>query len=129
MTTADDSFDGARLISRAALLLAAIAGAFALAHAIHAWPAMPDRVPTHFGAAGLPDAWSSKSLPTVFVLPVMALVGLVGLSHTLFLYWLGVHKVLRVPPRHQAEFVGIALVLLILASTLGGAAASSLGLF
>jgi len=61
-------------------------------------------------------------------LPVMALVGLVGLSHSLFLYWLGVHKVLHVKPGHQAEFVGISLVLLIAASTLGGAAASSLGL-
>lgn len=60
-------------------------------------------------------------------LPVMALVGLVGLSHSLFLYWLGVHKVLHVAPKHQAEFVGISLLLLIVVSTLGGAAASSLG--
>lgn len=64
-----------------------------------------------------------------FFLPVMALVGLIGLSHTLYLYWIGVHRVLRVKPGHQAEFVGISLVLLIVASTLGGAAGSSLGLF
>jgi hypothetical protein len=61
-------------------------------------------------------------------LPVMALVGLVGLSHSLYLYWLGAHKVLHVKPGHQAEFVGIALVLLVVASTIGGAAVSSLGL-
>ena len=61
-------------------------------------------------------------------LPVMALVGLAGLTHSLYLYWLGARKVLHVAPGHQAEFVGISLLLLIVASTLAGAAASSLGM-
>jgi uncharacterized membrane protein len=41
--------------------------------ALH-WDAIPDRVPTHFGAEGRPDAWSSKSLSSVFALPIMNLV-------------------------------------------------------
>lgn len=62
------------------------------------------------------------------LLPVMALVGLVGLCHSLFVWWLGVRQVLAVKRSHQAEFVGIAMVLLFIASTLAGAAASALGL-
>lgn len=61
-------------------------------------------------------------------LPVLALLGLVGLSHTIYLYWLGARKVLQVPARNQAEFVGISMLLLIVASSLGGALASSAGL-
>lgn len=63
------------------------------------------------------------------LLPVMALVGLVGLCHSLFVWWLGVRRVLAVKRSHQAEFVGIALLLLFVASTLAGAAASAIGLF
>jgi hypothetical protein len=64
----------------------------------------------------------------VLFLPVMALIGLIGLSHTLFQYWLGARKVLLVPAKDQTEFVGIAMLLLIVASSLAGAAASSAGL-
>lgn len=61
-------------------------------------------------------------------LPVLALLGLFGLSYTLYLYWLGARAVLQVPRKNQAEFIGIAMLLLIVASSLGGAAASSIGL-
>ena len=51
------------------------------------------------------------------VIPVMAIVGIVGLCHTLFLYWLGVRRVLqRAGRRQQTEFVGISIVLLTFAS-------------
>ncbi len=50
------------------------------------------------------------------VLPVMAIVGVVGLCHTLFLYWLGVRRVLHVRRAAQTEFVGISMVLLAFAS-------------
>ena len=62
------------------------------------------------------------------VLPVMAIVGMVALLHTLFLFWLGVRRVLNVPAGEGAEFVGISMVLFSLVSTLAGAAASALGL-
>ena len=64
---------------------------------------------------------------TLFM-PVMALVGLVGLCHTVFLYWLGSRHVLNVPPGGAAEFVGISIVLLMFLSVLAGAAAGAIGL-
>ena len=63
------------------------------------------------------------------VLPVMVIVGLIGLCHSLFLYWMGAHRVLNVRREHQAEFVGISMLLLVFVSTLAGAAASAAGLF
>ena len=62
------------------------------------------------------------------LMPVMAIVGLVGLCHTLFLLWLGVRRVLHVPAGSQTEFIGISIVLLTFASVLAGAAASAIGL-
>ena len=63
------------------------------------------------------------------LLPVMAIVGLVGLCHSLYLFWLGASRVLGVPAGSAAEFVGISMVLLVLCSMLAGAAASALALF
>ena len=57
------------------------------------------------------------------LLPVMAIVGLVGLCHTLFLFWLGARRVLNVPRGAEAEFVGISIMLLTFVSVLVGAAA------
>ena len=61
-------------------------------------------------------------------LPVMAIVTMVGVCHTLFLFWVGVRRVLHVPHGDAAEFVGISLVLLTFLSVLIGAAASAIGL-
>jgi hypothetical protein len=62
------------------------------------------------------------------VLPIMAIIGLAGLSHSLYVYWLGVKHVLHVRGSHSSEFVGISMLLLIVASTLAGAAASAAGM-
>lgn len=62
------------------------------------------------------------------VLPVMAIVGLVGLCHSLYLYWVGVGRVLNVSPGSRSEFVGIAMVFLVAISVTTGAVASALGL-
>ena len=62
------------------------------------------------------------------LLPVMAIVTMVGLCHSLFLLWLGARRVLNVPAGAQAEFVGISIVLLTFLSVLVGAAASAVGL-
>ena len=62
------------------------------------------------------------------LLPVMAIVGLVGLCHTLYLFWLGARRVLNVPAGAGTEFVGISLVVLTFLSVLVGAAASAVGL-
>ncbi len=63
------------------------------------------------------------------LLPVMAIVGVVGMCHSLYLLWLGADRVLHVPDGARAEFVGISLVLLAFASVVLGAAASGIGLF
>ncbi len=36
------------------------------------WRAMPDRIPTHFGAAGQIDGWGPKS--TVLILPILGVI-------------------------------------------------------
>jgi len=62
------------------------------------------------------------------LLPMMAIIGLAGLAHSLVLYGLGAGRVLNVERAHLAEFVGISMTMLVLASTLAGASASALGL-
>lgn len=62
------------------------------------------------------------------VLPAMAIVGMVGLCHTLFLFWLGAQQVLKVPAGGGAEYVGISMVLLAFVSAFAGAAGSAISL-
>lgn len=63
------------------------------------------------------------------VLPVMALIALIGFAHSLYLYWLGARHVLHVRGNEQAEFVGISILILSVTSTVVGAIASHLGFF
>ena len=65
---------------------------------------------------------------TLFI-PVMVIVSVVALCHTLYLYWVGVGRVLDVEPGFKSEFVGISMTLLGGSQTLIGAAASSFGMF
>jgi hypothetical protein len=65
----------------------------------------------------------------VLIVPILVIVSVVALCHTLYLYWLGVHHVLGVETGAQAEYIGISITLLGGTSTLLGAFASSLGLF
>jgi hypothetical protein len=62
------------------------------------------------------------------VLPAMAIVGMAGLCHTLYLFWLGAQQVLKVPAGGGAEYVGISIVLLAFVSVLAGAAGSAISL-
>ena len=63
------------------------------------------------------------------VIPVMAIVVVVGFVHSLYLYWLGARQVLEVKRSEQAEFIGISMLLFSVASTFAGAAVSHMGLF
>lgn len=65
----------------------------------------------------------------VLIVPVLVIVSVVALCHTLYLYWLGAHHVLGVEAGAQAEFIGVSMTMLGGASALLGAGASSLGLF
>jgi hypothetical protein len=63
------------------------------------------------------------------VVPVMVIVPVIALCHTLYLYWVGVGRVLHVAPGAQTEFIGISITLLGGLSTLAGGLLSSAGLF
>jgi hypothetical protein len=62
------------------------------------------------------------------VVPVMVIIAIVAVCHTLYLYWLGVGRLLAVAAVDRAEFVGIAMVILSALSGIAGGAASALGL-
>ena len=53
------------------LLMWGIAIALVVAAAL-AWPALPDRIPTHFDAVGQPDAWGDRSLALWLLMPLLA---------------------------------------------------------
>jgi uncharacterized membrane protein len=40
---------------------------------VYYYPAIPERVPVHWGFNGMPDRWARKTFSTVFFLPVLAL--------------------------------------------------------
>lgn len=42
------------------------------------WSNLPERIPSHFGISGLPDAWSGKG--TLLILPVLSVVLYGGLT-------------------------------------------------
>ncbi len=54
-----------RWLGRLALLMVALSWAALL----HAWPHLPDRVPTHFGLTGTPDAFGDRA--TLLTLPLL----------------------------------------------------------
>jgi uncharacterized membrane protein len=58
----------------AVLLIATVAGLWAVFYTLARYAALPDPMPTHFGISGQPDAWSKKSFGSVMVLPIMTLV-------------------------------------------------------
>jgi hypothetical protein len=47
------------------------------------WPRLPERIPRHFGATGMPTAWEETSLLSWFGLPLVAIVT------ALFVYGVG----------------------------------------
>jgi hypothetical protein len=64
----------------------------------------------------------------LLVIPVLVIVCVISLVHVFYLYYLGVQQLMGVPQAQAAQFVAIALVLAIVASTLGGGAVGTLGL-
>jgi uncharacterized membrane protein len=77
------------------------------------WPALPDRIPVHFGAAGAPDRWTDTSMTSWFLLPVVAAgltllvrgVGRLAAAHPAL--WNVPHKdrFLRMSPEERAPVV------------------------
>jgi len=60
--------------------------------------------------------------------PVLVVVCVLALPYVFYLYYLGVQQLLSVPSDEAAQFVAIALVAAVAASTLGGGALGALGL-
>ncbi len=48
------------MMRKTPLLIFGLLVAICLAHAAYYYPVLPERVASHFGASGRPDAWSSK---------------------------------------------------------------------
>jgi uncharacterized membrane protein len=53
-------------------LAAAIAILLAVLIIVHFWAVLPDRIPTHFGFSGQPDAWGDKVM--IWLLPAVAAI-------------------------------------------------------
>ena len=65
---------GSLVLPLVTMLICAAGGTWGLLEAAQAWPGLPERIPTHFGASGQPDAWSAKSFASVFALPLTNVV-------------------------------------------------------
>lgn len=61
-------------LAKFALVVCLAAGLATMAYAMASYEAMPEIVPTHFGASGEADAWSNKSVVTVMLVPTLNLV-------------------------------------------------------
>ncbi len=57
---------------RLLLFLAFCVIALTTVEGVNVWPRLPDRIPTHFGPGGQPDAWSNKGTFAVYGILVMA---------------------------------------------------------
>ena len=64
----------------AALVAGLIGGVISIVYSAAYFPQLPDRIPTHFGISGAPDAWHAKSLSTVMITGVMTFVVGAGLG-------------------------------------------------
>ena len=81
-----------------------LAGCFLAAAALTVWqyPNLPERIPTHWNAAGQADGWSDKA-----VWPYAALLGMLAYMHVLFL-WINVglgQVPMGLPEQRQQEFI------------------------
>jgi uncharacterized membrane protein len=63
-------FDGVNLIIILGLL----------GFSLWAWPELPDQIPTHFNASGVPDAWKPKSSGTWLLAPGVGLALVLGMG-------------------------------------------------
>ena len=63
------------MIALRVLLGLLIAGQVGLA--LWLWPELPERIPTHFDAAGNPDGWGSRDVEWFLISALMAVIGAV----------------------------------------------------
>lgn len=52
----------------------------ALIYTFSSYPQLPEQIPSHFNAAGLPDSWSDKNIVTIFLAPLIGLFSYLSLA-------------------------------------------------
>lgn len=82
-------------------LVPALCILFALFYSFSSYPQLPEQIPTHFNAAGLPDSWSNKSFITVFLAPLIGSFSY--LSVALLNYFL------IIVPNDPGKFINLSL--------------------
>ncbi|CFX84067.1 Domain of unknown function DUF1648 [Syntrophomonas zehnderi OL-4] len=73
---------------------------FILAYTVTYYPLMPERIPTHFGPSGQPDAWSAKGFWSVYILVLLA--GAVWLT------MLAINYILIIKPDDPGRYMNIS---------------------
>ena len=74
-------------MNRALLLLIVLGAALPWGVALAMWPDLPARIPTHFDAGGLPDAWGDRG--EWWLLPIVAtLISVVAGGIALLVRWI-----------------------------------------
>ena len=104
---------GGGLRSWLVLLVGAVFLVWACANGVSVYGRLPDRIPTHFGPSGAPNAWAAKGILSVFglliagaaLLLVMALVSRLGAKWYNFP---GKERVLKLAPAQQAYVIAPA---------------------
>lgn len=69
-----------RVPDRAFFILSGLVIALTVGMLVYAYPYLPERIPTHFGFSGAPDAWNAKSIWVVFFPAMIQVLLTVGLS-------------------------------------------------
>ena len=82
---------------------------------LYYWPALPERVPSHFGASGRPDAWSGRNF-VLFpaIVPTVLYLGLTVLSFFPRIY----NYPVPITPENAARQYGLARSLVIVLKAL-----------
>lgn len=134
-----DAPEARSIFSTLVLLIGVLGGIIALSYAAMHYAELPDRVPTHFGFSGRPDAWRAKSFWTVMLLPLLTLVMGVGLGGMVF-FTARAKRALRFPQtkisveaqvrfrQAVARFLGVIALLVTAMLTLGSVSSVRVGL-
>jgi len=99
-----------RLRSGLALLVGAVFLVWTYADGVSVYGRLPDRIPTHFGPSGAPDAWAAKGLFSVYgmLLGGAGLLFVMALASRLSAKWYnfpGKERVLKLAPAQQAYVI------------------------
>lgn len=125
----DDLAPAARIASFASTFVLVVAMVFALAAAFHLL-APAYQVSRRWSGAVAVAAFGSTPVMAsglLFASPLLAAVGVIALMQALYLYSIGLHRVMGCRRGDAAEFTAMAFMVSTLISGVAGAAGSALG--